>query len=1001
MHFRRSSNASARVRRSKSSSSVKTHYASPSESENLDPDTTRQLALAAAAAAYGRGGQQDPNRNLARRHSISDCGAERGTGLSRRRSVRFVGPNAPPRRPLTRHYDERVIRHRSSPVRPQVPLGRTYDSEPQPPQDSASGLEGREQIMYLSDGPHTSLDDIASLPSSFRRSQRSRPLSFQAKGFSGANTPGVLVDSHNVGHATGAPDQWREPDVKTSKTGFQSSSPSKTTISAELRPDAVEMARQEFTSNLDEKKPGRQSASLLGELGRPHQKGLRRTVRSSADTQYGAAIASANQGVRPPKTKISARARDFSTKIKSKLKRVFHHSSDKADPMPVQQLEASRPHWGESPGSPYSAPSVYEPDSPLHQGPLIRGPGRVASLRVPSSSVDLQSWAGSVHSGLSGSENGNDKSRVTSWTDSTAANTMIGNFASDYQRLAVISEDGDHPESQLFDPSAFPYTPRYAAFRGAMVAGQDKAPGANAIDCRRVYSALIKKLDERSPGAQLTDETVPGNSGDARGLRKKAFMPLRSISRESHLTDATVMHMPASDNDLHARPKDDVFIPARSDESRLDGRRPLSQLSPGMSVDLLQRDDIGADLDPQMGTADGLMSKESPAGQHSSYTYFPSSTDWEITTPTPRGRRIATASSAGAPDDDEVRSMHIARTTPDGEHEQASLDCCSEHDSNSIYSRSIGSSKVLVAEMVTAPSKSVVRANEDSRLPGGWHSVVRRDASFGSPVSTIATQTQDDILATPRAHGHRRENAQIFSDDVEIGTAQGPGEGVVGLHELVASLRSPELGPLAQISPLRELHSPASNIVDLYRSPPNADKASYVAGAENRKPMSTISTPNTRTSPSKSGFRGSLQVTPTRGESGDRVPGYSPQDDTFTGRLVGLADATNKPLSNRSIKSAARHVTPDRGRQLAGTRLKRTSMYEIASRHHAMFLATVGGKQHHGGVSGSVNPSMAQDSEDNMQTRSVDIVQPVRTDTRARPPADSTVGEGSGGVAFV
>ena len=901
-----------------------------------------------------------------------------------------------------------------------------YDSEPRLPQDPASGLEGLEQTVYLSDGPHTSLDDIASLPSSFRRTQKSRLLSLQAKRSSGANLRGVLVDSHNMGHDTGAPDQWKEPGTKISKTGFQSSSPSKTTMSTEPHPDAVEMARQGFMTNLDEKKPGRQSASLLGHLGRPHQKGLRRTVRSSADTQYGAAIASANQGVRPLKTTISARAKEFSTKMKSKLKLVFHRSSDKADTMPVQQLEASRPHWGESPGSSHTPSSAYEPDSPFHQGPLLRGPARVASLRLPSSSVDLQSRAGSIHSGLSGSENGNDKSRVTSWTDSTAANTMMGNFASDYQRLAVISEDCDHPESQLFDSSVFPYSPRYAAFRGPMVAGHDKAPGANAIDSRRVYSALIKKLDERSPGVQLTDERVPGEVGDAGGLRKKAFTPLRSISRESHLTDATVMHRPATDNDLHARLEDDVFIPGHSHESGLDSRGPLSRFSTDMSVDLLQRDGNGASLDPQMGTADRVMFKRLSAEQHSLYAYFPQSMDYEITTPTPRGRRIATASSEEAPDDDEVRSMRIARTTPDRQQEQTSLDCCSEYDSNSIYSRSVGSSKVTIAEMVTTPSISGVhenddlsshtsrsstpnsegfhnRADEDSRLSSEWQSD-RRDVSLGSPLPTMATQSNDDILATPRAHGHRREKAQIFSDHVaEVESAQEAGERAVDLPEMVASLRSPELGPLAQISPLREFSSPASNIVDLYRSPPIADRASYVAGGENRKPISTNSSPNMRTSSaSKKAFRESLLATPTRRDSGDGASGHTPKDAMSKGRPVGLADATNKPLSNRSTKGTAKQVTRGRGRQLAGTRLKRTSMYEIASRHHAMFMATVGGKQHHEGVSGPVNPSMAQDVEDEMQPGSTDIVQPVRSDSRATLPADSTVGPHNGdAVAFI
>ena len=202
------------------------------------------------------------------------------------------------------------------------------------------------------------------------------------------------------------------------------------------------------------------------------------------------------------------------------------------------------------------------------------------SVHTVASSQQLKSCNGSVRSQRS---DGSGKSRVTSWTG-TVDNTVTSRHAQaerEAQRLSIIQENGTHVSSASFARlgvfnqfSAYPmcHRPRSAQKCGGTRPGQ--------VDSQKVYSALMKRLDENSPKAKLETQSILSGEKSGSAMR----IPPRSTSVSSRhssrgtRTPATIRHVQddaAEWNDERHRHDDTVTSLPHEDDDVFSPKPPL------------------------------------------------------------------------------------------------------------------------------------------------------------------------------------------------------------------------------------------------------------------------------------------------------------------------------------------------------------------------------------------------------------------------------------------
>ncbi|KHO01339.1 uncharacterized protein MAM_00340 [Metarhizium album ARSEF 1941] len=186
--------------------------------------------------------------------------------------------------------------------------------------------------------------------------------------------------------------------------------------------------------------------------------GLSRSLRNSSDNSAAFASTFSGNGIPPAKhAGIRFTARRVSKSVRNKLSRLFGRSKRNGQ----RQLS---PRYR---------------TLPIEEASMSRVTSHVPSFHAVPSYQQMRSRQGSLES-VSPEENvlSDDRSRVTSWTNSTA-NTVL-NFGvteeHEYQRLSVIRENGMHIPSTSHVPLA-----------------NSAVPGMT-INSQRVYSALMKKL---------------------------------------------------------------------------------------------------------------------------------------------------------------------------------------------------------------------------------------------------------------------------------------------------------------------------------------------------------------------------------------------------------------------------------------------------------------------------------------------------------------------------
>ena len=862
MLSRGTSSASQQPRRAKSTPSVRPEATLPIMPSPNEVETTHQQALTAANLAFERANERAMAKKAPNaQDTTSTANNDSAPKLGRRQSVRFTGPSAIPlrNRSITRREapDYRTSHH---------PIESHLEYEPHSVEPSISSNEKVWASLTQPIGEFGESDN-ASAPSSYRRLRKVKSMFSPGKAPSAVFSDGQpnsrrhfhrqSLQSSNAYHE---PLRVPDPRLRKSYSFLRGVTDRISTSSRQyiINDAAVQLARDQYLRQLEEQRLNEQP-SLLG-LGsrRKSHKAFRRTVRTSSTNSYGSAIASPMPSVAPPTIKdLGHRARSFSHTIKRKIKRVFKRSSDTEDTIPVQQIKAGHPHYGDyiltSNGKEQRYPLVPEPDAEL----LLRVSSRESVTYTAPTCAQKDVHPGSIRSAHSDDEESNNKSRVTSWTNSTAANTVNLPHTLERKRLSIIKEDGGpHQPSS----SAHQYegtSGGYASFRQPVrqiSAGRVSGP----IDPKRIFSALQKKIDENNRKAALDDsESGTDSSSGQRKARTSTRTPRRTSSiRKS----AKAKPKP------HSRPRrakisnPTIFSPSAMDSFN-DSFSHRECLDPDREYKPQDFSDLQNGLTPQQIAEmkeHGISLPKRPLHEVKS-AFFPPSVRIEKSSPSPYRRAMHASGETEAESKGDIHFEDRPRSQGRWNGQTGRLRNSSVTESASVYSRSSGgnnpkaarsSISLALSESSGEAGTAIIMTDHPSKREQSILPVVTQQRNLSVASSRnwrnfMATQVasledfgmrhekNDDELPN-RDSGHKRENAQLNSDEVNIGRLQSPH---IKLNQPLAmdqSSSSPRTSANHKVSHLLGDRSPLRSI-GLSGNAGNAkrnDSASWVRNAE-------------------------------------------------------------------------------------------------------------------------------------------------------------------------
>lgn len=244
-------------------------------------------------------------------------------------------------------------------------------------------------------------------------------------------------------------------------------------------------------------KPSVFFGSKGSKIGQNVRNGLRHSSSSAALPASGttASLSMSMHG------SMRIKARKVSSSIKSRFKNLFINKSEDDAKMPAQQIEAQRTHVLDLFDDHHFGADVPETGG-FHESSLSRVSARLPSLHAVPSSERLRSRRGSIDSLGSESRRASDeKSRVTSWA-SSEVNTVIAHGPQDVseewakQRLSVITEHGLHaPSPSMARPKLSLQTITSQEELAAPTIMEHLPPRAT-VDSQRVYSALMKRMND-------------------------------------------------------------------------------------------------------------------------------------------------------------------------------------------------------------------------------------------------------------------------------------------------------------------------------------------------------------------------------------------------------------------------------------------------------------------------------------------------------------------------
>ena len=769
MLSRGTSNASHGPQRAKSTSSIIYEAAVSRGIGVADTGSAHQDALTAASLAYQRANQHHiaPKGILQIEKEDPQKDMEDPPGLMRRQSIRFVGPNAIPTR-------TRPIKNREAPGDgssnechrqsfPMIPM--KHPACPSETSITALSLDFNE-------------DYVASEPSSYRKLRKAKSMLIPGKIASTVfadRTPKIKTclerrSERSLGDNCGLKE---EPGPRLQRShSFIRGVPDRISTGSRryaTQDTAIQLARDTFLKQVEQQRLKSQP-SFFG-LGKRQktQKAFRKTVRTSSTNSYGSAVSSPLPSVEPGAPKgLGYKARDFSQSWKEKFKRVFKRSLIDGSAIPVQHLDSSQPHYGNIPLTPQD--SVLENAFPRVYEPITEYPRRIdsreSSLHCKADYGDNVPYPYSIRSVGSDDEDTRDKSRVTSWTNSTATNTINMPLLMKQKRLSVIQEDGGLP--RYSSPIQHDRNTSKSLANPLYPVGND---GAGRLEAQRIFSALRRQIDKNNHTAELdASEASADDNSDQRQEHQSFSIPRKRSRSGASNKCIEYAHIPnAHHSNLNASGlviKGDTQHPSSTDQNEIE---------------------LCDSLTPQQVAVmneNGISLSRRPLREVRS-TFFPPSMHIGRNNVSPFRRAMHANRKDG---DAAIRS--------DSADQRATVISGSVAGSESVYSHSsdghdwkpnASSASLTKAEEGQKDGDAAIITNSTSA-----HGLLARSSPLpihsskqsgnttqkvsSSQLSPIASdrrlhhQKSDELFAKHRCH--KKEDAQIDRDDVEIGCPQ-------------------------------------------------------------------------------------------------------------------------------------------------------------------------------------------------------------------------------------
>ena len=527
MLSRGSSDAGNRLRRAKSTSSTASKH-TPLPTQPLDPAVARQYAEAAAATAYGRAlGSKETNR-LATNRKKSAC-------ISKCQGSHLQSSLAASRSPQDGGSPQNHIASRTNPKTP------NRSCKP----NLVSRAESLIEIEAQLEKKHTAEENYAAEPSSFRRLRKARSLYVASE----PNPPTRTIEPANrtpTKDNQGIKNVWKRS--KGQQDNSQSTSSAAPAYMHQAQCDAadrelVARARDRIFQQLHTRRL-RESTSFMV-LSRSFKK--RHDDQKETSEQDGI-ITYDNKGPSPGKEKKSPRpaprfrdkARVLSAPLTNSFKRFLRKSSSSSE-VPAQQREASKLYF--EPPKDLHEPSLAQEISSGIQA-LANSPDipQISVAPAKKSTPPTTLRAVNQFSDSSDTASSTTRSRVTSWSNSTAANT-VGTAIS--QPLPAIDEHSSIP-----DPAAF-YEPQTSTlsmknvFKRHGSRSSENSDKKHSNTTQRIYSALMKKIEPGSLANNEVRSTSSNESPDSRTVlgtlpSQKHASKLSRRNRQSRGTIRTV-----------------------------------------------------------------------------------------------------------------------------------------------------------------------------------------------------------------------------------------------------------------------------------------------------------------------------------------------------------------------------------------------------------------------------------------------------------------------------
>ncbi|KAH8163472.1 hypothetical protein CIB48_g4783 [Xylaria polymorpha] len=624
MHRRNSTNP-RRLDRRKSATSVKSVHL-----EHIPPETAERDAQVAATQAFARARARSATDSNSSLWPPPRCGGPSGSTLGcslhsktrseetpfrRQQSIRFV-QSRPPNLATNIKMAQRPPTSCTS-----YTSEHTADVGIDPPLSSsvsASGMMSAAKgaagdyinTLFTSEEYYTPEDDIASMPSSYRKLRKSSepasiarkvifpPLSrrrkYPPRGMKAPKSMSFLRDFR--GNFVSGFKSDEDATQSTSKNGHSHD--------------------QDRTTNNIRPKPSKIFPSKASRSDRGFRKSMRAT---SNDTIWMDGKASKDGSLRH-------KARRVSQGLKHKLKNLFSLGKGDTDNtgLPLQHVDAQKSHIFGFRDLQHETDDELLRVSSVDQAALSHVTSGIPSLHAVPSYQQLHSRQGSMESLGSEQKASDDRSRVTSWSNSETNTVITHNSCREERerkRLSIINEHGAHVCSS--SAQFMTISEQSNASSASLHQPVQAAPGA--VDGRRIYSALMKRMDQ-SQQASTNSLGRKSSEDDITQLgtvpRRKSSLSLRRLGRDVATTIRYVMlesesepESPKLNDRLHAK---DKHIPPSAYSSKRSRPAPIimkrteeSQVNPESTTIFTDAEDVlSKEMDNETFSAPS--SKEAP-----------------------------------------------------------------------------------------------------------------------------------------------------------------------------------------------------------------------------------------------------------------------------------------------------------------------------------------------------------------------------------------------------